>query len=430
MRTCIELALALLQGSLMVLASVDAQAQGSAGNGPDVTLALREIPQWLRSNADGPLAAAAPLIDQTTLQSATQMEVRSDTTLGPMSGHLLWTGTWTVTRSSGTSGSGILDALDIESRTGDWRFMAGKKAMSWDVGYGFRPLDVIQRENRRALYQYVLEGVPMLAAETLNEDSALLFVVANPGTSMAGTAPERESRDGSLALRIYHRTQGTDLYGVSRLSRRDGLQAGASVAFTPNDSLEVHASLLAQQRHGITIATTPWSGVLTSDTAPVLSRDERRGPSASALVGMTWSDSDGDGLVLEAWYDGTTYTGADWARLRSLEAAQQASLATPGWHALSLGGLATDARYDNRDNLRQTNVLAHLSRKVGNWTPALDLLLTPQDKGRVATLSCAHEGDRVTWDSALRWLTGPDSSAYRRAPDKVMWYLGVTWFWG
>ena len=38
-------------------------------------------------------------------------------------------------------------ALDL----GPWQLSAGKKVLGWDVGYGFRPNDVVQQETRREI---------------------------------------------------------------------------------------------------------------------------------------------------------------------------------------------------------------------------------------------------------------------------------------
>src|SRR5205823_466532 len=48
---------------------------------------------------------------------------------------------------------------------GAWQASAGKKIVGWDVGYGFRPNDFVQQEERRTLLTLTQEGRPLVQVE-------------------------------------------------------------------------------------------------------------------------------------------------------------------------------------------------------------------------------------------------------------------------
>ncbi|QGZ38929.1 hypothetical protein IP92_05347 [Pseudoduganella flava] len=161
----------------------------------------------------------------------------------------------------------------------------GKKVMSWDVGYAFRPLDVVQQEDRRALYPGTLEGVPMLAWEAADAERAVTVVWSNPGRGLA----DQPRDDEALAVRLYRQRGARDEYAVLRVSRRSGIEAGASLSQVLDEGTEVHASLLAQARHAT------WDGM----------RWREAGGGGKALAGFTWTTESRFSLLGEAWLDRT-----------------------------------------------------------------------------------------------------------------------------
>ena len=100
----------------------------------------------------------------------------------------------------------------------------GKKVMSWGVGHGFRPLDVIQREDRRSINPPALVGVPLLAIEKFTADEAWTLAWTQPG----GGAGDSDRRDAALALHWYRLAGGDDLHGMARVSQRRGFEADSS----------------------------------------------------------------------------------------------------------------------------------------------------------------------------------------------------------
>src|SRR3569833_1312326 len=87
--------------------------------------------------------------------------------------------------ASDEEGQLVLNELSFERKAADGFITVGRKVMSWDVGYAFRPLDGVQQEDRRALNVINLVGVPLLAYESFSTDSATTFVWSNPGRGKA-----------------------------------------------------------------------------------------------------------------------------------------------------------------------------------------------------------------------------------------------------
>jgi hypothetical protein len=335
----------------------------------------------------------------------------------------------TIQQDARPSSAGVLDEAVLDADAAGLRWSIGKKVLSWDVGFGFRPLDVVQQENRRALLVYALEGIPGVSAESFGATSAWTFVVANPGRGLA----DQSRDDASLAVRYYERIAGVDGYAVARLSRRDEAQAGASFSWVANQEVEWHASALYQQRYELALNGLALQPSL-APPAPLLAvgdptRTVARAHAARALVGTTWTDEDGWSVLAEAWHDGTAYARADWQALRALDARQLALLGLPGVPAGAVAGnLAYSSRYYLPPNLLRDNLLVHVSRKIDALTPAFDLLATPADGGLVATLSAAYEGDKFRLDTGMRWFTGRAGSAYRDLATSRVFYLGASWF--
>lgn len=181
----------------------------------------------------------------------------------------------TATRVDGGGLRLRLNELSYERALGSGFLSAGKKVMSWDVGYAFRPLDVVQREDRRALNPLALEGIPLLAWERFDADSATTIVWANPGQGRAASASQQRD-DEAIAIRHYRQRGARDEYLVLRASRRNGIEAGASFSQVADDGLELHASLLWQQRAA---------------------------NGGKALAGFTWTTESKLSIIGEAWHD-------------------------------------------------------------------------------------------------------------------------------
>jgi hypothetical protein len=150
----------------------------------------------------------------------------------------------------------------------------GRKVMAWGVGFGFKPLDVVQREDRRAANPPALVGVNVIAVEHFTADSAWTLAWSHPGAN--GDA------DPGLALHGYRLVDGDDLHAVLRLSPRRRLEAGAGVTRVIGEEWSWHGAVLYQQR-GATAGTAA--------------------DGLKAVAGAQWTGAAGFGILAEAWHD-------------------------------------------------------------------------------------------------------------------------------
>lgn len=158
---------------------------------------------------------------------------------------------------------------------GAWQFSAGKKIVSWDVGYGYRPNDMVQQEVRRTLVSSTPEGRPMLLAEHFITDTAWSLVWVNP-TALSDTLGAQEP---ALAARLYQRSGAADWYGFARIGAHTGTSLGAALAWVATNELELHSSLRYAERVDSTVmrpavsglqASNPWQSASEPDVAQLL----------------------------------------------------------------------------------------------------------------------------------------------------------------
>lgn len=245
-----------------------------------------------------------------------------------------------------------LHELSLERPLGNGFVSVGKKVMSWDVGYAFRPLDVVQQEDRRALYAGTLDGVPMLAWERFDADSALTLVATNPGRGRA----DQPRGDGAVAGRYYRHVDTRDEYAVLRVSDRNGVEGGVALSDVRADALELHASVLFQQRH------TRWDGA----------RWRPHEGGGKALAGLTFTTESKLSLLAEAWIDRT--------------------VASP----------------------QQRNLLLRVSRTEGDLVVSADVLRQPGSGSTITTVGMSYAPAPWAVSLSLRQFGGQSGVAVRQ----------------
>ncbi len=389
----------------------------------DLALKLRVIPEYHRDYPNSPFALAASPTNFGRDRSRQEVELRSK--LADI--NLVATARSTIQEDSRPDNDIIVNEIYYETTLFEQRLSLGKKILSWDVGFGFRPLDVIQQENRRAVFTTTLEGVPYIAWEKFTEDSAWMVLFANPGRGKAGAPKD----DGSLALKYYLRAGNTDSHAVARVSERYRFETGAAFTRVADEGLQWHGSLLYQQRYEKNfnrLIGTSGNPLASSD--PLESRSFKHG--TKALMGFTWTGVSGVSVLGEAWYDPSAYSANEWREVIDLARRQAALLGTPGIPDSAVqGNIAYSTRYFDRPNLLRKNLLWRLSHRQegGSFEPALDFLYTPEDGGRVVTISFGYEGNRYRIDAGLRAFGGKRDSAYRSLPeDRIVYFAAQASF--
>lgn len=382
-----------------------------AAQAGDFSASLSIAPEWRADNRDSAYFVAPPVVP------AQNKSARQDLGLRWRDGGFNAQGTLRVLAREGQvpEHHGIINQFYYDGDLGNGNgYTLGKKVMSWGVGFGFRPLDVIQREDRRSLNPPPLTGVPLAAWEHFSADEAFTLAWTNPGYRHEST----DFRDQALAAHYYRLADGNDLHAVARLSGRHAFEAGAGITHTSGEEWAFHAAALYQRRYSKTFNTLAENGGgILAAVNPIQEVTQRNG--FKAVLGSQWTGTAGFGVLVEAWYDAEAYTRDEWHRLDALTARQRA-LAGFAPASVINGNVAWSSRAFERPNLLRENLLLRLTHDDERWKPALELLVTPRDGGRVITTSLEYQGDRQRISFGLRFLGGAADSAYAQAPAKRM----------
>ena len=307
----------------------------------------------------------------------------------------------------------VLNELFYDYSAAGLEWSLGKKVMPWGVGYGLRPLDVVQQEARLVDQPRELEGVPLLAVESFSETTTRSMVLF-------------ERKDGSrferaLAFKYYRLLDGKDLFAVARLSENGNHVAGAGISSVVGEQLEWHASAvyLARYERLIRAADAP----LLASSDPFYQQEYRNG--AQWLAGGTWSWASGVSLLGEVWYDDTAYKPEQWSQLMEAVAQQRDLLGTAPADVV-YNNLLWDMRAYQASSLMQSNALLRISYEGEHLDPSISLLWSPQDGGLIAIIQAEYEfGPHSRMFASLRMMGGEADSVYAQSPIDRLWILGV-----
>ena len=408
-----------IPGLVCVLITANAAAEDAA---IDFANKSRFVGEARQARTDTPLAPALPLTGFGRDRARLEHELRGKA--GPISLML----TARLSGQEGARGSGLTVANEayVDFGSGENRFSAGKKILSGDVGYAFRPIDVLQREVRLQALPSALEGIPSLIWERFSAETAWSLVWSNPGHGRRGDARD----DGSLALRGYARWQGADLHGVVRSSSRYGSEFGAAMSAVPHESLEVHASFLVQRR-GERLAPLAEPASIAQLLSPDQAvRTVKVGAPRKLLAGLTWTVESGWSVLAETWWDGTAPTAGDWSTLARQARQRSALLTLPGVPAAAVNGsIAAATRLFEAPSRTRRGQFVRLSwtdPAASGWSASFDVLRTPEEGGWVATAAVGWEADRLRVDAGLRRFGGRSDSAYRLMPERGVVFAGAS----
>jgi hypothetical protein len=316
-------------------------------------------------------------------------------------------------------GHGRVNEFYAAGERDDWGWSAGQKIVSWDVGYAFRPNDVVEQETRRTLLGATPLGRPLLQAEHFGTDASQALVWVNPQATQDPAA--RDAQESAVAARLYGRDGTADGYGFARVGRHSGVSLGAAVAWVASDALELHASTRALQRHD------GWAFDARAGDAPVAANPWARstlGGTHQSLIGLNWTGEQQQGLLVEAWYDGTALSKAQW---RAWQARNSALVAAPAAPAIVAGNLAWQATPLDSGSLRRGNVFIRASWQPGHWQLTLDTLVQPADGGRIVTAGAQWQGDRWRLQASWRDYGGPSDAVLSQLPLRRSGLLLAAW---
>jgi hypothetical protein len=263
--------------------------------------------------------------------------------------------------------SGRVNELYVGSEVGGWQLSAGRRVVSWDVGYAFRPNDVVQREARRPLLPTTPQGRGVVQLEHFGADRA---------TSLVAVEPQRGLDATQFAARQFLRLGGLDAYLHADGRLGGPSSVGSAFAWVAGDELELHGST----------RTLPHSGAVAAAGSAAAAAGRHQ-----TLLGASWTGA-ADSLLPEvtllgeAWYDGSLATAA-----------------------------------------QRRNVYLRASTKWDAWEPSLDLLIQPGDWGHTVGAGLRWQGERWRFELAWRHFAGPKGSATAQSPQRDSGAAWVTW---
>jgi hypothetical protein len=326
---------------------------------------------------------------------------------------------------SGQRSHARVNELNIGTELGTWSLLAGKKVLGWDVGYGFRPNDVVQQEARRTLLSVTPEGRPLLQLEHFDSDTATTLVWANPQHLDAAPQATRRAQESALAGRWYRRDGAVDWHAFARVGEHTRASLGGALAWVAGEELELHASARVLQRHDGWLPGLPMAGAAAASIASGNPwKQATRGGATQALLGLSWTGSAQQGLMVEAWHDGTALSNREWDAWTARNVALAGSRAPRGAVA---GNLAWQSTPLDSPNLRRDSLFVRGSWQPGPWLLTLDVLLTPADRGRITTAGLQWQGDRLRLNASWRVHGGPDTSVIGQLPQRGSGLVAATW---
>ncbi len=286
----------------------------------------------------------------------------------------------------------------------------GKKVMTWGVGFGFKPLDLIQREDVRLMNPEPLVGKYIFSLDKYTANQSWSMILANPFMERKNN----EDRDPSLTLRWYRFAGNSDLYGIFRLSKKRKIEMGLGFTHIIGDKWSIHGAGLFQERSHQKKNALLGSRKYFSNSDPM--REGHYGNHLKAVLGLQWTGSSGWSVLLEGWYDGDAYKRKDWKALHALTREQRA-MSTHVPSVLSHGNIAASSQAYLAPNLMRENLLLRISYDNRNGFLIYgDILTTPSDGGMVYTLGASWERNRSKLTMGWRHYQRKNNSAYGHSP--------------
>jgi hypothetical protein len=372
-------------------------------------------PEYHGANRGSDYYVGPPLVPANALSSRQDLEFK----LREGGFYAQTTLRWIATEGGASEKHGIANQIYYDGDFGGGNtWTIGKKVLSWGVGFAFRPLDVIQREDRRNANPPALVGMPLAALEHFSADQAWTLAWVNPGNGR-----ERMDRnDEALALRWYRFSGNDDFHAVARLSHERQLELGFGATHVIGEEWSLYGAALYERRYtrGLNQLAETGGGLfaLQSPRMQVAMHNATR-----AVLGAQWTGGSGWSTVVEAYYDGEAYSRGEWQRLNQLTQRQIGAASVVPKQLLDANIAWSSEAYLNATLLRE-NLLLRLSYDDSDgFKPFGEVLLTPRDGGYVATVGASYERDRNRFFGGWRSLGGPQNCVYARAPERnIFWF--------
>jgi hypothetical protein len=312
-----------------------------------------------------------------------------------------------------------LSELFYDFSVNEWQFSAGKKKIDWDVGYGYRPLDMFSPVDSLALYTAVSPGVWLVSGDWFTDDGTI-SILCNQTKKNYGRQENQPSDSWGCGGRYYQYFSEWEVQIVTHYDRDVKLRVGASALLVYGNALEFHGSILWQEKY-ITPKFYEARTHLDYFSEPVV--DEYDHSAMQLLSGITYSNNLGMSFILEYWYDGRSPSHSEWSRFLTLVEHQGKK---ENKNPLDVGILSSEQRMYSSQNLFQHNVMLNIRAGNESWRPEVTFLLNPQDNGiLIDTKVCYYWSAGHHIELGMRHFGGAKSSVYGQLEYDNIYSIGA-----
>jgi hypothetical protein len=310
-----------------------------------------------------------------------------------------------------------LNELHASGSALGWYYTFGRKIVSWDVGWGFRPNDLIQQEARLVVSDSVIRGRPLVMIEKFYDDAALSVVAVNPGKDSRNFGGD----EPALAARYFHHLGQVDLYGFVRWGARTSESVGVALSWVATESVEFHASWNSS-RNMDTLCVNSVQGLVQDSPSKNCTVGRRQ----RILVGNTWSSTNNFTVIAEWWWDGSAPSKQTWREwhARNVNLSQMAEQSPLVGRLPIAANLAWQSNALLQTNLHRSNLLASISWAEGKYSYSFYKLWYPVDRGAIYTATLGWSDLRWSLSAGARYYGGARNSVASQLPTKSQVYFG------
>jgi len=301
-----------------------------------------------------------------------------------------------------------VNELFLSKSIDNWELTLGRKISSWGVGYGFRPLDVVQQYDQQTTSQQSMIGKNQFTLEYFSDMSSWSLLWVNPFQKKQTDNHQLES----FIAKYSTSRDNYDLHTLLRYNNENKLQLGLGGIQIISDSISFHGSLLVNQRYQKQIhALAGQSTIFISSNEPYITKEYHYG--LQALAGLSWSGISKHNVIIEYWYDEMAYSRQQWKKHFRLAEQQQTMLAqTAIPKELVYGNIAWAANATQAQSLAQHNLMIRWNYDADYWKPTINILLSPDDKSYMTTLSITRAYNLFKLETGVRLFNGSNNSVY------------------
>lgn len=305
--------------------------------------------------------------------------------------------------------------LDVAEQSYD--FSLGKIRLDYGVSYGYRPLDMFKPYRQNPIGLSIEEGASVASLACFDESGEWTLLYTNSHWTDNDAEPfDVENQQQGIGVRRYGLHDNAEYQLIAYYDDVRHGSLGASWVSVPNPAWEFHVEALWQKQHKqFSLPTQPRHAVELS----------QQGSAWQTLLGSTYTTLGGHSFIGEYWYDSRAWSDEQWHKAQNqAHALQNITQSSSLAHSYAQGL--------SHYNLTEHSILLHWSWDTNAWlqwqenshwawlgdvTPKVDLLISPQDGGVIATQWLTYQWidtgyASVDLEFTARFLSGKSDSAY------------------